>query len=642
MSFSSDTPGILGNTGLDRFDALIIGSGAGGSAAAHVLTAAGWKVLILEAGDNHFPGLDRFDGRGGIPWPLYSNDEIKMSIRNFVRQDPLVEPRTFRTGEAEMARADPDVNALTRNVGGAAVISDVIYPRFTAVDFRLATALRDAGRDFPGASFADWPLVYEELEPFYTEAEQLSGVAGADEAPEADPFASPRSASYPLPPQPPMYVGRVLANGAVRMGYRPFPAPAAINTRPYDGRSPCVSCGFCGGYGCPRNAKGSPAVTTLRRALVSGNCQLRYNAHVTRLLLDATRRRVAGVEYVDDDGQTQRATADIVILAASAIESARLCLLSDPDRAGIGNSSGHLGRHMLFHLQTIGVGIFKQRLHGERGRSVTHAMSDFRGIREGGAALHPDWPLGGIVEFGTSSEPIVSARESLRPEAVAFARAVGLSFKQLLVESPFHAHLAVMTMQGEDAPQPANRIDLDPDVRDVFGLPVPRLTYRNHPFELGASAFYKPKMLEILEAAGAAYGFFSPFEPSVPPRSRHVLGGLRMGTDPRESVCDRWGKFHDLDNLYCADGGVFVTGSGYNPTLTIIALALRTAAAIVSPADPERVLRGRTQGVEALAAHQVPDHNAMISQPEPAAAVLAEREGEPREGRRETLAHENA
>jgi choline dehydrogenase-like flavoprotein len=583
MSTPSTVPGVLGNTSLDRFDALIVGSGAGGSAAAYALSAAGKKVLVLESGDNPFPGLDDFDGRGQQPWPLFSNDEIKLSLRNFVRQDPLVEPRTFRQSEAEVARANPDVNLLTRNVGGAAVISGVAYPRFTAIDFRLASALRDAGRESPGTSFIDWPFSYEELEPFYVQAERLSGVAGADSGGEHDPFASPRSVPYPLPPQPPMYVARVLSHGASQQGWHPFNVPSAINTQPYDNRPPCVSCGFCSNYGCPRNAKGSPAVTTLRTALLSGNCQLRYNAHAARLQMDATGRRVVGVEYVDDDGHRQTAAADVVILAASAIESVRLCLLSDPDGPGIGNASGHLGRHMLFHFQTTAVGIFKQRLHGERGRSVTHAISDFRGVAEGGAAFHPDGrPLGGILEFGTSSEPIVAARESLRPEAVAFARLVGVSFKRLLVESPFQQHIAVMTMQGEDAPQPSNRVDLDPTVRDVFGLPVPRLTYQNHDFELAASAHYKPEMRKLLGSAGAAYGFFAPFDPTVPPRSRHVLGGLRFSRDPRAGVCDTSGKFHELDNLYCADGAVFPTGSGYNPTLTIIAVALRTAAEIVA------------------------------------------------------------
>lgn len=604
MSFPSDINGILGNTDLDQFDALIVGSGAGGSAAAYKLTAAGWKVLILEAGINPFPGLDRIDGRGGIPWPVFSNDELKMSIRSFARQDYLVEPRTFRQSEDVAATANPDVNLLTRNVGGAAVISDVDYPRLTAVDFRMASALAAANRSYPGTSFADWPLSYDELLPFYEEAERLSGVAGAAAGAAADPFSSRAGAPFPMPPVQPMYVGLVLANGATQLGYAPFSTPVALNTQPYDNRSPCAGCGFCSGYGCARHAKGSPAVTTLRKALLTGKCQLRYNAHVTRVLVDGSGGHVTGVEYVDDNGQTQAASADHVILAASPIESARLCLLSDPGGPGIGNSSGHLGRHLMFHFQTLAVGIFRQRLHGERGVSISHCISDFRGIAPGGAALAPSgWPLGGIVEFGTSSEPITAARQSLQPEAISAAALFNVSLKQLLVESPFHAHIAVMIMQGEDAPQPTNRVDLDPTVRDVFGQLVPRVTYKNHDqFELAASAFYKPKMLGILEAAGAEFGFFSPFDPSVPPQSRHVLGGLRIGSDKTQSVCDPSGKFHDLDNLYCADGGVFVTSSGYNPTLTIIAMALRTAAAIVSPASPQRLARRHTN-IPLAAAH---------------------------------------
>jgi len=594
MSFPSNIPGMLGNTDLTHFDALIIGSGAGGSAAAYALTLEPYaqKVLILEAGDNHFPGLDALDGRLGIPWPLYSNDEIKNSLRHFVYQDPTVEPRTFRQTEDEEAYVDPDVNLLTRNVGGAAVISSVSYPRFTVVDFRMKTALEEAGRLSQysvDTGFADWPLNYEELEPFYDETEILSGIAGIAEGEGSDPFQSWRSSKeFPLPPQPVMYVARVLANGAQQLGLHVFNYPSAIATRPYDGRPSCVSCGFCAQYGCTRNAKGSPAVTTLRKALLTGNCQLRYNAHASRLVLDATRRRVTSVEYIDNDGLMQTATADRVILAASPIESVRLCFLSD-----LGKSSGPLGRHLMFHFQTLAAGIFKQRLHGARGRSITMGFADFRGVTAGGESLVSDRPLGGVVEFGTSSEPITAARSSLVPAAVSAAHLAGVSFKQLIAESPFSEHIAVMTMQGEDAPQPTNRVDLDPTVRDVFGLPAARVTYKNHAFELDASTYYKPLMLQIYEKAGAAYGFFQPFDPKVPSQSRHVLGGLRMGDDPTTSVCDRWGKFHDLDNLYCVDGSVFPTGSGYNPTPTIIALALRIAGAMVAPGAPECVLRHR-------------------------------------------------
>ncbi|MBX3026661.1 GMC family oxidoreductase [bacterium] len=585
MGQSSAVPNVLGNTSLDRFDAVIVGSGAGGSAAAYVLTSAGKNALILEAGDNNFPGLD--DPAPGMPVPRYGNDELKAAVRLFDRQDPILEPRTFRVTDAVAAQPNEDVNILNRTVGGTTVHADMKYPRFNDVDFRLASALSEAGRLPADASFIDWPLTYDELEPWYTEAERITGVAGIAGD---DPFASWRSGPYPMPPSPEMYVGRLLSAAARQAGYTPFHYPAAINSRPYPAapalqRPPCVNCGFCSGFGCPNNAKSSAAVTTLRAALLSGRCQLRFNCHVRRLL--AAGRRVSAVEYVDPSGAVRTASGDHVILAASAMESVRLALLSD---LALGDGPAyHLGRHMLFHYQTNGVGIFKQRIHGERGQAVTNGISDFRGVAEGGTALHPDGrPLAGIVEFGTSSEPISTAKSSKQALDVAanIPSIRNVTLKQLLVESPFHAHIAVMIVQAEDAPQATNRVDLDPDVRDVFGLPVVRLTYANHRFELDAAEFYKPKLVEIMRLAGAQFGFIDPS--SGPPRSRHVLGGLRMGSTPDESVTDAYGRFHGFDNLHCMDGGVMPTGSGYNPTLTLIALALRAAAHIADPESPER------------------------------------------------------
>lgn len=568
MGIPSHEPNVLGNPELSSFDALIIGSGAGGSAVAHALTKHGKKVLVLEAGNNYFPGLD--DPTPGQPVPPFSNDELKFGGRNLITPDPITDPRTFRPNPSMGERTHVGkVQALPKTVGGGAVHADMKYPRFQEWDFRLASELGD----IPSANFADWPLTYDELEPFYGEVERIVGVQGEDGT---DPNQPRRSAPYPMAPGVPMYVSLLAAEGAAKLGYTGFPYPTAINSRPYGGRPACIDCGACAGYGCPNNSKGSPAVTFLRQALLTGNCQVRYNSSVARLL--PAGGSISGVEYIDPDGSRQQAKADTCVLAANAIESPRLCFLSDP--GGLGNSSGQVGRNLMFHLQTTTVGIFPQRLHGHRGRALTHGISDFRGV-PGDA----NRPLGGIIELGAATEIIVEAQIY----AVALAQR-GSRFKDLMRQSPMRDHLMGLTMQAEDAPQLTNAIDLDPAVRDFNGLPVARVTYDSHPWEIATRDFYSPKLIEIVKAAGAQFGFIAPID--VPSASSHVMGTLRMGDDPSTSVCDRYGRLHDFDNLFCADGSVFVTSSGYNPTLTIQTLALHTAGNMIFPGNPERLLTG--------------------------------------------------
>jgi choline dehydrogenase-like flavoprotein len=319
-------------------------------------------------------------------------------------------------------------------------------------------------------------------------------------------------------------------------------------------------------------------VTLLREALLTGNVQLRYDCVATRLVTRSGGREVAGAEYLDREGRPAQVEADRVVLAASPIESARLCLLSDPGGAGLGNSSGLVGRNLMFHYQTIALGIFPQSFHGERGRAVTTGISDFRGVPG-----DPARPLGGIVELGTSSRKIA---DEVKPAMLSMGLR-GPLLKKWLRASPFGAHLAALTMQAEDAPQLTNRVDLDPEVRDVHGLPVPRITYASHAFELEAARVYGPQLLALLEAAGAQFALLAPPYGGGPaPSSRHVMGSLRMGRDPASSVTDRDGRFHDLANLWVSDGSLFPTSSGYNPTLTIQALALRVAGAMLDSQRP--------------------------------------------------------
>ncbi|MBX7100828.1 MAG: GMC family oxidoreductase [Myxococcaceae bacterium] len=560
----------VGNTALTTFDAIVIGSGAGGSSAAYLLTKAGKKVLILEAGPNRFDFLDAPERQ---PVSRFGQDELKCEHRGFIASNELVDPRSFRNSPADGERLlVGSVNPLPRTVGGGAVHADLKMPRFMPQDFHLGTDL--AGR-FPGTSFADWPVDYDALEPWYTHAEKVLGVSGLAGA---DPFEGRRSGPLPMPPGSPMYLALKASDGLRRLGYHPFPYPMAINSLPYDGRPHCADCGLCSGYGCPTNAKGSPPVTTLRKAFLTGNCLLYPETRAVKLLTNGTRTEVTGVECLDPEGKTVTYRADMVVLAASPIEDTRLVLLS----GGFGNGSGMLGRNLTFHFQTVAIGAFEERLHGHRGKTVSHGFSDFRGRPN-----DPDHPLGGIVEISGSSGPITVSKYSA--EILTLLQQFdGPRFKHVVRSGAFRERSMLLAMQAEDAPQPTNVVDLDPAVKDLDGLPVARVTYRNHAFELSAREFYKPKLLEVLKAAGARWGLVLPADEIS--GSAHVHGTLRFGTDPKTSVCNPEGRFHEVGNLWNADGGLFPTSSGFNPTMTIMALAMRVGAAMAFPGNPEKAL----------------------------------------------------
>jgi len=376
--------------------------------------------------------------------------------------------------------------------------------------------------------------------------------------------------------------GPVLPTGAAaRRGLHPYRAPTGINSVPWDERPACNDCGFCASFGCPIHAKGDP-VSSLRRALRTGRCELRPEAHVTDVLLDDTGRRATGVAYVDADGNRQEVRAAHVVLACGAFETPRLLLASD-----VGNSSGLVGRHLMYHFQTFVVGGFPFSLHGHRGRSVTHLHDDFivpgdddlRAARDAGLP----WFRGGTVEHGASSLPVQEAK-TYPP---------GPGHLEAMRSSPLRDKLWVFTMQGEDLPQLGNRVDLDPSVRDAWGRPAGRVTYAPHRHELAASRHFAPVLEEVLRDAGAEWTIASTSPPQddlslhegnplgVAPASRHVMGTCRMGEDPRTSVVGPEGRFHDVENLLCADSSVFVTSAGYNPTLTLVALAIRTARRLV-------------------------------------------------------------
>src|SRR5262249_5323744 len=250
-----------------------------------------------------------------------------------------------------------------------------------------------------------------------------------------------------------------------------------------------------------------------------------------------------------------------------------------------------VGRNLMFHFQSNVNGFLPERVHGQRGRAVSHGLSDFRGVEPGGDAIRVVTvggtmrvAMGGICEFGASQGlPITEDGHTYAMDLPgALGARSGLALKNALHDGALGQHLFGLTMQAEDAPQRTNRVDLDPTVRDIFGMPAPRITYRSHPYELEARRFYLPYMRQVVANARATNVFAAPCDAALgdPPTSHHIMGTLRMGTSSADSVVDPNGRFHDLDNLYACDGSVFPTSSGYNPTLTIIAVALKIAHAM--------------------------------------------------------------
>lgn len=552
-------------------DAVIIGSGPGGATAAEVLTAAGWSVVILEKGRNHLIDL----APPHEPLRHFANDEIAATRRHLLGPDPRLEPRTYRRGEDDGDRIlTGEVNNLPSTVGGGGVHADAKLPRFREEDFHL----RSERGPVEGASVEDWPVQYDDLEPHYAAVERSFGVAGEVGT---NPFAAWRSAPFPMPPGADMPTALVTAAAADRAGLHPYRAPTGVNSVAYDGRPACADCGFCGGYGCPVHAKGDP-VAALQRALRSGRCELRPDAYVTEILLDATGRRATGVRHLDLTGYPDPPVREVraaraVIVAGGAFETPRLLL-----RNGLGGDIA--GRFLTYHFQTFTVGVLPESTGGERGRSVTHLhddlMIDTPALRAAARAAALPWLRGGVVEHGAGPGPI--------DEAASYP--TGDGHLRAMADSALRRRLWVLTMQGEDLPQATNRVDLDPAVRDAWGYPAGRATYAPHRHELAASAYAAPLHEALLLDAGAVMTFSATSPPQgdldlhatasplgIAPASRHVMGTARMGADPATSVVSPEQRLWDVDNVLVCDSSVFVTSAGYNPTLTLAALAHRAA-----------------------------------------------------------------
>jgi choline dehydrogenase-like flavoprotein len=527
----------------DAVDFLIVGSGSAGGVLAKELSSNGFRVVVLEQGPRIDPGQFEHDEYWAFNLNALSN--------NLIRQ-----PTTFRESENETAKIRPII-WYGRVVGGGSVHFTTNYWRFHELDF----VERSRKGSIPGADLQDWPITYNDLEPYYTKAEWELGVSGQAGA---SPFDPPRSKPYPLPPLPIKSSGVLMERGARKLGWHPFPAPMAIISEDYNGRSKCMHCGFCEAFGCEWGAKSSTLATVIPIAERTGRCEIRPNCYVHEVEVNA-QGRVTGVVYFDQQKRSQRQRAKAVILCANGAETPRLLLMSKSARFpdGLANSSGAVGKYLMFDTGAMAAGVFEHPLNEYKGAVVSRIVHDFYEIDPkhgfvGGAGLDARFDL----------YPAGFAQSGFAPDMPQW----GSEFKKNLRDFP--RMMYTLSHQMALAVE-SNSITLDPVAQDAWGLPAIRVTYKDHPDTFRSLQFMQDREMELLDAAGAQRSWRLPY--TERDSSAHLLGTCRMGNDPKKSVINSDHRSHDVPNLFICDGSSLVTSGRNQPTETIQALAFRAA-----------------------------------------------------------------
>ncbi|MCU0635977.1 MAG: GMC family oxidoreductase [Gemmatimonadaceae bacterium] len=533
----------------DVVDFVVVGSGSAGGIVARELSRAGLRVVVLEQG----PYRRASD--------FLPHDDYAVFIRNALTNDAAQQGTTFRTSESDVAKPGNPV-WYARGVGGGSVHFTGNFWRLRPEDFREHTLHGDV----PGAALADWPISYDELEPYYTRVDWEIGVSGQAGA---DPHEPRRSKPYPMPPLPVKPEGLLMEKAARKMGWTAFPAPMAIASQPFRGRGPCQACGYCLGFGCEFGAKSSTLVAMIPDAERTGRCEVRSECYVRKVETDA-RGRVTGVIYFDRDRREVLQRARAVVLCANGAETPRLLLNSASARfpQGLANSSGLVGRHLMYNGNVVAGGVFEHETNGYKGPVVTRIVQD-------PYVLDPSLGLvgGGGFDFRFDSPPLLYAIRGQGEKAPQW----GAAFKRALRDFPRTVYAYGHTTS---LPVPANSISLDPTHKDAWGVPAMRVTYREHPNDMKVYRWFLDRCGDLLDAAGALRRWEDPIR-EAPEGSPHLLGTCRMGNDPSRSVVDRHHRAHDVPNLFIVDGSSMVTGGRGQPTMTIMALAFRASEQMV-------------------------------------------------------------
>lgn len=515
------------------WDAVIVGAGAAGSVFAHELTAAGLKVLLLEMGSRYDDHRAQFvENEAALFERVWSNNDYRVSGDGF-------------TGAPN----------LGFGVGGGTLVWTALALRFFEHDFRMRSTYGVP----PGSSVEDWPIRLRDLEPFYTKAERQMGVSGM--VTQWDP---PTRTAPPNPPHMLYQGSKLLKQGMASLGIRSAPGPVAVASRDYRRQSACLHCGFCRS-GCRIDAKYQSDHALIRKAESTGRLAVLAGAVVTRINQGGAPHRAAGVSFIDSATKASHTVRGKVVVAANnPLELPRLFLNSaNPlHPTGLGNQHDNVGRNFFSHLAMIGLGITAQCVETAIGFNMGNLISlDFCRAPSGGDFI------GGFVFASLNGAGAgVMAVDPFRP-------LWGSRLKQAM---PDYNNSLLSIAFCEGLPVQDNRITVDPNDRDVWGRPKVNIHYKLHSNDRAVFGEALRTTRYILGAAGAHTIHLT--DESF---DAHPAGTMRMGNNPRTSVTDRMGKVHGLQNVYIGGSALFTTGSSVNPTLTLHALALRTAEHII-------------------------------------------------------------
>ena len=546
-----------GFSGSTDFDVIIVGAGAGGGVAAGVLAEAGKHVLLIERGvERNYADSGHRDHLRNHRLARYGHNtgpELEGNPRVLVDTagvEHLLRPH--ENGYQNLAAA----------VGSGTLVYGAQSWRFHRDDFRMASLYGVP----EGSSLVDWPFGYDELAPWYERAEWEIGVSGRGDAHSHEGF---RARDYPMPPLPESPASAVLRRGAGALGLSTTRPPLAINSQPRHGRAGCIGCGTCVGFPCPTDAKNGTQNTMIARALATGRCQLVTSAMVLRIETDGAGK-VTGVRFADSGGVEHVVRAKAVVLAGGAIETARLLLNSPSAREpeGLGNGHDQVGRNLQGHVYATAYGLFDEVVHGSRGPGVSIAITSFN-------HGNPGFIGGGMLADDFVQPPIIFWKNVLPPELPRWGQAA-----KDFMRDQFH-HVLRVAGPVHEIPDPTARVRVATEVRDRWGLPVAKLSGRVHPETVRTAGYVHARAHDWLRASGAHRTWGAAPTPGLS-GGQHQAGTCRMGTDPALSVTDPHGRVWGHDNLVVCDGSVHPTNGGFNPVLTIMALAFRNATSLAA------------------------------------------------------------